>query len=139
MTGRVLGLDYGTKRCGVAVSDGLGMIANPLEVIPMEPRKELLEKLKKIAEERQVVKIVVGLPYNMDGTEGEPAKNAREFGEQVAEFLGIPVEFWDERLSSWQAERALEDANLTMKKRKKRVDKVAAQFILQSYLDAEKE
>ena len=136
--GVVLAVDYGEKRIGLAISDALGITANPMDHIKRKGDSEDVKAIDRVIKEREVEVVVVGLPINMNGTEGPMAQKARKFAEAVAQ-TGVKVELWDERLSSWQAERALEDANLTMKKRKKRVDKVAAQFILQSYLDAEKE
>lgn len=127
MTGRVLCVDYGTVRIGLAVSDPLGATAQPLDVVSD------VESVVERARELDVAEIVVGLPLRTSGQEGPEAGAAREFAREVEEATGITVHLWDERLSSVQAERVMGgDA----RKRRGSVDKVAAAIVLQSFLDA---
>lgn len=131
----ILGLDYGEVRIGVAISDSLMISANSLEVIKRTSEQRDLAIIEKILKERAVDRIIVGLPMNMDGSEGPTAQAARDFAKTVMS-LGIEVMLWDERLSSKAAEAALIEADMTRKKRKQNIDKVAAAWFLQSYLDA---
>ncbi len=134
---RILGIDYGTKRVGLAVGDTDVGIASPLETI--EIRGDIADQIRVVLSATQdydVGAFVVGLPLNMDGTEGEQAKLTRRFGDVLAHTGGKPVHYWDERLSSHAAQELLQPAELTRKKRKAVEDSVAAQVILQSYLDA---
>jgi putative Holliday junction resolvase len=128
VTGRVLGVDYGTVRIGLAVSDPLGATAQPLDVV--EPD---VDAVVERAREMDVAEIVVGLPLRTSGEEGPEAAGAKEFARDVEEASGIPVHLWDERLSSVQAERAMGG---TARSRRGSVDKVAAAIVLQSFLDA---
>lgn len=131
---RVLGLDYGDKRIGLSISDPLGIIASPLPTYERKPGKDETVFFKSLIAEKEIQKIVIGLPLNMDGTEGPRAVLAREFGEKLKEF-GPEIIFKDERLSSVSANRALDEAEVNWRKRKGVVDAVAAVIILQSYLD----
>lgn len=131
--GPLLGVDPGTVRVGVAASTILGTI-HPVGFLDAEPRAEMLKKLAALARERDSVGIVVGLPINMDGTEGPAAKAARELGTQIADATGLPVDYSDERLTSHAAEIALGPMHLTRKKRKGRTDAVAAALLLESYI-----
>jgi putative pre-16S rRNA nuclease len=133
---RVLALDHGTKRIGVALSDETATIAQPLEFIPAEPLAKALERIKEIVVEKQVREIVVGLPRNMNGTYGPAAESARKFAATLREALGIPVKTWDERLTTVQANRFLIEAGLRREQRKTKVDQSAAAILLQSYLEA---
>ena len=133
---RLLGLDHGTKRIGVALSDELKMIAQPLEFIPAEPFPDFLERLKQILREREVELILVGLPRNMDGSYGPAALKVQEFVAVLRDTVGVPVRTWDERLTSAQANRFLVAANVRRQDRKEKVDKTAAAILLQSYLDS---
>ena len=133
---RILGLDHGTKRIGVALSDELKMIAQPLEFIPAEPFPDFLERLKQILREREVELILVGLPRNMDGSYGPAALKVQEFVAVLRDTVGVPVRTWDERLTSAQANRFLVAANVRRQDRKEMVDKTAAAILLQSYLDS---
>ena len=133
---RILGLDHGTERIGVAISDDLGMIAQPMEFIPNPPLSGIWERLREIAESSPFERIVIGMPRNMDGSYGPAAEKVKTFIEQLQEEIQIPVKTWDERLSSAQANRVLLQANVSRKKRKGKVDKMAAAIILQSYLDS---
>ena len=133
---RILALDHGSKRIGVAVSDELKMIAQPLEYIPAEPFAAFVVRLKQILQEREVERIIVGLPRNMDGTCGPAALKVQEFVEALKPVVAIPVQTWDERLTSVQANRLLIAANVRRDQRKQKIDKMAAAILLQSYLDS---
>jgi len=133
---RVLGLDVGDKFIGVAISDSLGITAQGLGTISR--RKSLrqdVEEVEKLVKEYGVEKIVVGLPKNMSGSLGPQGKKVLEFAGKLKEILNIPVIEWDERLSTLSAEKVLLEGDMSRKKRKKVIDKVAAVFILQNYLD----
>jgi putative Holliday junction resolvase len=131
------GIDYGTKRIGLAISDPNGKIASPLCAVPANGTKEtVLARIIEAVREYDVGGWVIGLPLNMDGTEGGQAKASRRFGEYVSQTTGMTAHYWDERLSSHAADEVLSQADLTWKKKKARRDAVAAQVILQSFLDA---
>ncbi len=132
---RTLGLDPGTRRIGVAISDGLGLIAQPLESLPAHPLEKVWERLRAIHQETPLEGIVVGLPRNMDGSLGPAARSAQDFVRRLQEALPIPVRAWDERLTTAQAQRVLVQARVPRRKRKKTIDPMAAALILQSYLD----
>lgn len=135
---RILGLDVGTKTVGVAVSDPFGWTAQGIEIISINEAKEEfgLTRLAEIIKEYEVNKVVIGLPKNMDGTLGERAVASQNYGELVTEEFGLPVEYEDERLTTVQANRMMiEEGDVSRKKRKKVIDKVAAMMILQNYLD----
>jgi len=134
---RTLALDHGTVRIGVAVSDELGMIAHPLEFIPAEPLAGFLERLKKLVAEREVGRVLVGMPRNMDGSYGPAAEKVNEFVRQLRETFSVPIQTWDERLTSVQAQRMLREAAVKGAKQRKKVDQMAAAILLQSYLDAQ--
>src|SRR3954451_8118791 len=133
---RILGLDHGTKRIGIAVSDELKMIAQPLEFIEAEPFAPFLERLKQIIREKEVELIIVGLPRNMDGSYGPAALKVREFVAVLKDAITIPIRTLDERLTSAQANRFLIEANVRRSERKEKVDKTAAALLLQGYLDS---
>ena len=133
---RVLGLDHGTKRIGVAISDELKMIAQPLEFIPAHPFEHVVARLREILAEKPADLIVIGMPRNMDGTYGPAAEKVREFVDALKPALGIPVRTWDERLTSAQANRMLIAADVRRSDRKEKVDKTAAAILLQSFLDS---
>ena len=133
---KILGLDYGEARIGVAISDALGFIANPLDTICEKDRNEQLKKVSEIVKKYGVERIVVGNPKRMDGTLGHRAQYTQEFAKDLSELTGIPFVMWDERLSSTEAHRILDDGGVSGKKRKTKVDKIAAVIILQGYLDA---
>jgi putative Holliday junction resolvase len=132
---RVLAIDHGTKRVGLALSDETGTIALPLQFLDAEPAAKLFERLKEIADERKVEEIVVGLPRNMNGTYGPAAEKARDFVGALKQVLTVPIHTWDERLTTVQANRFLIDSGMRREKRKERVDQTAAAILLQSYLD----
>ena len=134
---RVLALDLGAARIGLALSDPLGITAQPLEtLVRVGPKKDLREIVEQI-ERHGVSRVVVGLPLLLSGDEGKQAAEAREFAERLRRRVGrIPVVLWDERLTTVQAERTLIEGKMRRKKRKASVDCLAAVLILQSYLDA---
>jgi len=134
---RFLGLDYGSKRIGVALSDPDGTMAFPIETIQVKPDGSHFKDIKDIIDAYQVAKLVVGLPYNMDGSLGDRAREVMKWGGQIEAFLGIPVIFWDERLSTSEAHEMLIGINVKGRKRKSIVDKIAASIILKGYLDSE--
>ena len=131
---RTLSLDIGKKKIGVAVSDALGITAQGLETIVRKNKKVDLESIKAVVQKMNVSKIVAGLPLNMDGSEGAMAKEVYAFADELKKEIAVPVDFWDERLSTLEAERVLLKADVSRKKRKKVDDKIAAQLILQGYL-----
>jgi putative Holliday junction resolvase len=133
---RFLGLDVGTKRIGVAVSDELGLFAQALTTIERESIAEDLNKINGFVEEWKVHKVVVGLPKRTDGRVGKEAERVLKFSESLQKKLKVPVDTWDERFSTVAATRTLLEANLSRAKRKKVVDKLAAVFILQGYLES---
>ncbi|MGI6449501.1 MAG: Holliday junction resolvase RuvX [Desulfitobacteriia bacterium] len=131
---RIMGLDLGEKTIGVAMSDPLAFTAQGLRVINRSPRE--MEELKSLIEEYAVQEIVLGYPRNMNGTLGERAQLTEEFAKKLSKKFCLPVKLWDERLSTVGASRALVEADLSRAKRKKVIDKMAAVFILQGYLDS---
>ncbi|MBM7855026.1 putative Holliday junction resolvase [Desulfohalotomaculum tongense] len=133
---RVMGLDVGDKTIGVAVSDLMGWTAQGLEVIRRSNEEKDINRLAQIVEQYQVEKIVVGLPKNMNGTIGPQGEKVQRFSEKIKNVLKLPVEFWDERLTTVAAERMLIEADVSRSKRKKVIDKMAAVLILQGYLDS---
>jgi putative Holliday junction resolvase len=136
---RILGLDFGMKTIGVAVSDPLGWTAQGLEIIRREEENNLkksIVRLKEICSQYEVESIVLGYPKNMNNTEGERVEKTKQFKKRIEKELKLPVELWDERLSTVGAERILLEADLSRAKRKNVIDKMAAVFILQGYLDS---
>ncbi len=134
--GVLLGLDFGTRRVGVAVSTPEQTIACPLETYHRRDANADAAYLKRLVAQYRVVGVVVGLPVHMSGHEGEKARQARRFGRWVHEVTGLPVQFWDERFTSSLADDVLQQGGLTRRQRKARRDKLAAQILLQSFLDA---
>lgn len=133
---RLLGVDFGTVRVGLAVSDADRRIASPLETYTRRNRERDAAYLRDVIAREEIGEIVVGLPVHTTGHEGTKAHEARTFGRWLAESTGLPVVFWDERFTTVEAENALWEAGLTHKNRKARRDRVAAQILLQAYLDA---
>ena len=131
----ILGVDLGKARTGVAVCDKSELLASPVEVVNEHNRERLLERVAQLAKARRAEQIVVGLPRNMDGSEGESAQNARAVGAELAEKTGLPVDFSDERGTTITAHGFLNETNTRGKRRKATVDAVAATIILQDYLD----
>ena len=133
---RILAIDHGSKRIGIAVSDELKMIAQPLEYILAEPSADSLARLQELLSEKEVELILVGMPRNMDGTYGPAAQKVQEFVAALKVAVTVPIKLWDERLTSAQANRVLIQGNVRRDKRKEKVDKMAAAILLQSYLDS---
>ena len=136
---RVMGLDYGSKTVGVAISDSLGITAQGIETIERKEENKLrrtLARIEELVKEYEVEKIVLGLPKNMNNTLGERAEKTLEFKGMLERRIGIPVLMWDERLTTVEAERTLIESKVRREDRKKYVDKIAAVFILQGYLDS---
>ena len=131
-----LGLDFGERRIGVAVSDELGFAARPLPVVERTSRVQDVARIGEIVSRRKVHMIIVGLPLNMDGSTGPAAQRAQRFARLLGRELDLPVELWDERLSTAEAERALIASGERRARRREVRDGVAAALILQSYLDA---
>lgn len=129
---RYLGVDYGTKRVGVAVSDGLGLTARPLEVVD---RGNAVARLATLIDQYEVGCLVIGLPTGLGGEEGESVEGARALAEEIAEATGVKVVLADERFTSRMAESALLESGMKRRERRETVDKVAAAIILQGYLD----
>jgi putative Holliday junction resolvase len=133
---RILALDHGTRRIGVAVSDELKIIATPLEYIPAEPLSGFFTRLKQILGEKEVELMIVGMPRNMDGTYGPAAEKVKQFIAALKAEVSVPVRTWDERLTTVQAHKYMIQASVRRQDRKQKVDKTAAAIMLQSYLDA---
>lgn len=136
-TGRLLGLDIGHRRIGVAVSDPMGMVASPRGYV-LVGRDAGLGEVCALVKRLEAVRVIVGLPLAMDGRERDAAQGVRAWVERLRERVRVPIELWDERLSTTAAERALLESGMRREKRKVRRDAVAAALILQSYLDAQK-
>ena len=136
---RVMGLDYGSKTVGVAISDPLGITAQGIETIERKEENKLrktLARIEELVKEYEVEKIVLGFPKNMNNTIGERAEKSLELKAMLERRIGIPVIMWDERLTTVEAERTLIESNVRRENRKKYVDKIAAVFILQVYLNS---
>jgi putative holliday junction resolvase len=132
---RYLGIDFGSSRIGIAISDELGMLAHPLETVPNDA--SFLSRLRKIVLEKGVSRMVVGIPRNMDGSYGPAAEKAKLFlSELKSEFKELQLIAWDERLTTMEAQRLLHAAGRDVKKSRPVIDQVAAQVLLQSYLDS---
>lgn len=131
----LMGLDFGTKTIGVAVSDGLQTVATPLETVRRKKFTLDAARLLEIAASRDIAAIVLGLPRNMDGSEGPRCQSTRAFARNLAGLTDLPIGFWDERLSTVAAERALLEADTSRKRRAEVIDHVAASYILQGLLD----
>lgn len=138
LDGRIMGLDIGDKTIGVAVSDIMGLTAQGVKTVKRVGKKKDIEALKEIIKERQVNKIVSGLPKNMNGTLGPQGEKVIKFCELLEVETGIKIEYWDERLSTIAAERTLIQGNVRRENRKGVIDMVAAVIILQGYLDRQR-
>ena len=136
---RLLGIDHGARRLGLAVSDELGLMAHGLETIERKSPEQDLARLRAVIDQKQVGEIVVGLPMNMDDSLGPEAKKATAFAHWLRDETGLPVHLVDERLTSWEAEQRMIEAGLSRSERRRRVDRLAAQTILQTYLDSRRE
>ena len=135
---KIMALDIGTKRIGIALSDYLQVIATPHSFISRTPENVAIEEITKIAKENRVEKIVVGVPINMDGTRGPRSEKATAFAAKLSKATGIETVLYDERLSTMNAHRIMNDTNTRGQKRKDTVDTLSAQLILQSYMDLNK-
>jgi putative Holliday junction resolvase len=133
---KALGIDLGDARVGVAVSDDLGMLAHPLETISTQSTN-VVKRVLALASERSVETIIVGMPRNMNGSHGPAADKAKAFIEELRRETTLPIVSWDERLSTVSAQRALQEAGRNTRKQKSVIDQVAAQIILQSWLDSQ--
>ena len=133
---RYLAIDHGTKRMGIAISDELKMIAQPMEFILSEPFDDFLKRLQQIIAEKQVERIFIGMPRNMDGTYGPATEKVKAFIAALGPHITTPIKTWDERLTSAQANRMLIQTHVRRAERKERVDGAAAAILLQSYLDS---
>ncbi len=132
---RIMGLDIGTEKIGVAISDELGLTAQGLKTIEVKSKGETFKELDKIIKSFNIEKIVIGLPKNMNGTLGSQAQKILKWIEEFKGHTNLPIETWDERLSTLEASRVLLKADLSRKKRKRVIDKLAAVIILQGYID----
>ncbi len=133
---RILCLDPGRKRVGLALSDATELIATPLGVIQVHSRRQLLEEVARIVQREEVGKLVLGLPLHLNGSEGQEAERARVLASELSELLHLPIDMMDERLTSFEADRMLADSGMKPQKRKAHLDATAAAIILQTYLDA---
>lgn len=136
---RILGIDYGDRSIGLALSDKLRITAQAIGRYEIKNRKKDAQYFKDLVEQNQVSKIVIGLPLQMDGSEGPMAEKTREFARWMEKTLGIPIVFWDERLTTKQALQILHDQKIDGRKKKKLKDQVAATIILSDYLESERE
>jgi putative Holliday junction resolvase len=136
MPGRVAGIDYGTVRIGIAVSDPERTIASPYENYTRKGERQDAQRFRRLVDEEHIVLFVVGLPVHLDGRESEKSRQARQFGQWLGKTTGVAVDYFDERFTSTEAERVLLDAKMTRKRRKQRLDMLAAQIMLSAYLRA---
>lgn len=132
---RVLGLDYGRVRIGVAVSDELGLLAHPRPAIPAEPRPRALRAIRTLVRGEGIARVVIGLPRNMDGSSGRSERRVREFARELEREVERPVLFLDERLSTVQASARLREGGLDARAQKEKIDSASAAVVLQSFLD----
>ena len=133
---RIMALDVGARRIGVAVSDQLGITAQGLDTIQRQNKRRDLEALRRLMAEYQIQEVVVGLPLRLSGAEGTQSEKMRVFAEDLRHHLGVTVHLWDERWTSTEANRLLRETNLSIEKRAKSVDRMAAILILQSWMEA---
>lgn len=132
---RLIGVDYGAKAIGIAISDDRLSVASPLTTLKRGNFADLLKELRALIERHKVGGVVVGLPLNMDGSTGPSAQAARSFARNLLQHIDLPLVFWDERMSTMAVERAMIDADLSRAKRDARIDQAAAAYILQGVLD----
>ena len=135
-SGRILAIDYGSRRMGLAVSDPLGITAQGLETLERRNKRSDFARLERVLREQQVSEIVLGNPLHMSGEEGRQSQKVAEFAEELRRRFAVPVHLWDERLTSAEANRLLRDMELSLEKRTLAVDRMAATLILQSFLQA---
>ena len=133
---RVMALDVGDKTVGIAISDALLLTAQARPTLRRKNLKSDVEILRRMAEENEVHEIVVGQPLHMDGTSSSQSEKVQRFAEELRQAAGLPIVFWDERLTSFEAEQHLEQMGLNWRRRREHVDKIAAMIILQNYLDS---
>src|SRR5213594_808776 len=133
---RIMALDVGDKTIGVAISDALLLIAQPRPTLRRKNLKSDVDTLRRLAEENEVHQIVVGQPLHMDGRESPQSQKVARFAEELHKVLDLPIVFWDERLTTFEAEQHLEQMGLNWRQRREQVDKMAAMIILQNYLDS---
>lgn len=136
LSSRILALDVGTRRIGLAVSDPLGIIAQGLETLQRKNKRTDLERLERIIRHYDVRELVVGLPLRMSGAEGIQSEKMTAFADELRRRFGLPVHLWDERLTSAEANRVLREAELSIQKRAQAVDRMAAVLILQNFLES---
>lgn len=136
MAERIAGIDFGTVRIGIAIADLSVGIASPLETYERQNQEVDARYFRRLADAEALVKFVVGLPVHLSGEESQKSHEARQFGQWLTEVTELPVDYFDERFTSAQAEELLQDANLTKKRRKARIDALAAQIMLSAYLEA---
>lgn len=134
--GRIAGVDFGTVRIGIAISDPGRTIASPCESYTRRGTAQDAQYFKQLVADQRVTQFVVGLPVHLDGRESQKSQEARQFGQWLAQVTGVPVEYFDERFSTSQAQEYLAEAKLTSKRRKQRVDMLAAQIMLSAYLES---
>jgi len=132
---RILGIDHGKKRTGIAISDMTGVVATPLETIEARTRRGVIDEVCRIVREYDVVEVVVGLPLDLDGRAGRRAVEARRFAQALGRCVAVPVHTWDERFSTIAVRRVLREADVSRPRRKEVLDSNAAAYILQGYLD----
>lgn len=135
---RVLAIDYGEKRIGVAVSDPLGYTAQGLPTLAASGKKDFLERLRELCKEYNVNRVIIGLPVNMDGSRGVKAKQITDLVPLIEEAVKVPVQTWDERLTSREAGRLMIQEGLSRRKQKMQSDRLAATLILQGYLESQR-
>ena len=134
--GRVLALDLGKRRIGLAISDELGITAQGLETLERTKIRQDLAQLAQLVAEKNVSLILMGNPLHMSGREGRQAEYTHEFAERLTQATGVPIQYWDERLTSVEAERVLRESGISIQKRAQAVDRLAAVILLESYLDS---
>lgn len=136
LSGRILAIDYGSRRVGLAVSDALGITAQGLETLERKNKRSDFARLERLIREYQIVEIVLGNPLRMSGEEGTQSRKVAEFADELRRRFGLPVHLWDERLTSSEANRLLREAEVSLQRRTQAVDRMAATLILQSFLQA---
>lgn len=135
LPGRIAGIDYGTRRIGIALADAEGLLASPYETYVRRSEQQDRERFVRLVADEQIARFVVGLPVHLDGRESAKSTEAREFGRQLAQATGVEVVFFDERFTTQEAQVHLAGAQLSKKKRQARLDKLAAQIMLAAYLE----
>jgi len=134
-SGRILALDLGQRRIGLAISDQLGITAQGLETLVRTNMREDLHRLASLASEREITLLLMGYPLRLSGQPGKQAVKTKEFGARLATHTGLPIEYWDERFTSVEANRVLRESGISIEKRARAVDRLSAVILLESYLD----